>query len=246
MPLSIDYDRLYSIAETQREAFQAASPFPSIVIDDFFDAESYRTISECFPPPSSPIWKKPENEHTRGKYVTRRGASDLKERLYDEPARRVFFELNSSLFLHFLTTLTGISGLVPDPYFAEGGFHCSENGGHLDIHADFSHHDQTGLERRLNLLLYLNDQWQPEYGGELSLYDTDLQPVRTFQPIANRCIVFETSDTSYHGHPNPLRMPDGVFRKSIALYYYTLPTGRPVSRIVFPEDRAFTFKVTSD
>jgi len=194
MTLSIDYDRLYAIAEARREAFKAAQPFPHAVIDDLFDAQTYAAISGCFPSPSSSIWKKPENEHTQGKYVTRRGDSDLKERLFDEPARRMFLELNSSLFLRFLTILSGISGLVPDPYFAEGGFHCSESGGHLDIHADFSHHDQTGLERRLNLLLYLNEAWGADYGGELSLYDTELRPVCSIAPIANRCVVFSAHD----------------------------------------------------
>jgi hypothetical protein len=244
--MRIDYDRLYAMADRRRGEFRTARPFPHIVIDDLLDPETYGQVRAAFPPPDSPIWKKPENAHTRGKLVTRRGESDLKERLYSEAARRVFFELNCGLFLRFLDRLTGIPGLVGDPYFAEAGFHCSESGGFLDIHADFSHHDFLGLERRLNLLLYVNDGWKEEYGGALSLYDLDLRPVRSVLPVANRCVLFETSETSYHGHPEPMRMPADVYRKSIALYYYSLPTGRRKSKIVFPTDRAFVPTVTRE
>jgi Rps23 Pro-64 3,4-dihydroxylase Tpa1-like proline 4-hydroxylase len=169
---------------------------------------------------------------------------DLKERLYDEAARGIFLELNSGSFLRFLEILTGVSGLLGDPYLAEAGFHCIERGGFLDIHADFSHHDHTGLERRLNLLLYLNEDWKDEFAGALSLYDVDCRPIQMFSPIANRCVVFRTSEISYHGHPDPLQCPPGTYRKSIALYYYTVPTGRNRSRIIFPTDRKFTPKVT--
>lgn len=238
--IDMQYPRLYKLAEAGRSSFRNASPFPHIVIDDLLDAGTYKEFSDAFPARDAAIWKKPENEHTKGKLVTKRGESDLKEALYDERARRVFFELHSGLFLRFLTILTGIDGLTSDPYFAEGGFHCSESGGFLDIHADFSHHDFLGLERRVNFLFYLNDDWKPEYGGALSLYSTDLTAVQTIVPIANRCVIFETSETSYHGHPEPMHLPANAYRRSIALYYYTAPRPtRSKSTIIFPADKSF-------
>jgi len=84
----------------------------------------------------------------------------MKELNLPELARRVFFELNSSPFLHFLSELTGLRSIIGDLYLAEAGFHLSGNGGHLDIHADFSHHDVLGLERRLNVIILLSSSWQ--------------------------------------------------------------------------------------
>ncbi|MDP3327217.1 2OG-Fe(II) oxygenase [Parvibaculum sp.] len=242
--MRINYQRLFDMGSEHAGAFRTASPFPSVCLDGLFEPSEYEVIASCFPDPTSDVWKKPENIHTKGKYVTRRGDDDLKELLFDDAARQVLAELNSGPFLRFLELLTGIKGLIGDPYLAEGGFHCSEDGGYLDIHADFSHHDALGLERRLNLIIYLNEGWLPEYGGALSLYDLDLNPVASFLPVANRAAIFETSDTSYHGHPEPMKLPAGVYRRSIALYYYSLPTGREKSRIVFPKDRAFSHQTT--
>jgi hypothetical protein len=49
--------------------------------------------------------------------------------------------------------------------------------------------------------------------------------VRKVAPAFNRCVIFSTTDFSYHGHPEPLACPVGVTRKSLALYYYS--NGRP-------------------
>jgi hypothetical protein len=96
----------------------------------------------------------------------------------------------------------------------------------LKVHADFNYHEHLGVDRRLNLLLYLNEDWHEDYGGELQLWDTDMKHlVRAVSPVFNRCVVFSTTDDSYHGHPDPLRCPEGRSRRSIAMYYYT--AGRP-------------------
>lgn len=244
--LNIDYVRLYKLADENCEAFIHNAPFPNACIDNFFSPGDYAKVHAAFPAPDSDIWKKPTNKHVTGKKVTRQGQDGVKELLYSPAAREIFLELNSGLFLRFLEKLTGINGLIGDPHFAEGGFHCSESGGFLDIHADFSHHDHLGLERRLNLLFYLNDEWKEEYGGALGLYDHDLKKVKNYYPFGNRFLIFATSDTSYHGHPEPMKNPSTMFRKSIALYYYSLPTERKISKIVFPEDKGFTFQLTKD
>jgi hypothetical protein len=161
---NIDYIKLYKQADLLADIYKNNKPFPSIYLDNFLSAKDYRKISAAFPKANDPIWKTPSNKHTVGKSVTRNGDLGLKEYLFNENARRFFYELNSGLFLNFLEKLTGISGLICDPYFSEGGFHKTGQGGFLNIHADFSHSDRLNLERRVNLIFYLNDI---DEGGEI-------------------------------------------------------------------------------
>ncbi len=131
-------------------------------------------------------------------------------------------ELNSPAVLKFLEAMTGIPGLIADPYYVGGGLHETLKGGHLGVHADFNIHRPMNVERRLNLLVYLNDDWLPEYGGDLELWDQKMEKRwHRIAPVIGRAVVFNTSLDSYHGQPDPLTCPDGRSRKSIATYYYT-------------------------
>jgi Rps23 Pro-64 3,4-dihydroxylase Tpa1-like proline 4-hydroxylase len=108
--------------------------------------------------------------------------------------------------------------------------HQIKRGGYLEVHADFNRHSKLKLDRRLNLLLYLNQDWRDEYGGHFELWNADMtRPVRKILPLFNRCAVFSTTSTSYHGHPTPLACPAGRTRKSIATYYYS--NGRPEEEV---------------
>jgi len=118
-------------------------------------------------------------------------------------------------FLIWLEGVTGEKQLLPDPYLFGGGLHRVSRGGNLGMHIDFNYHG-IGLYRRLNLLLYLNDGWKPEWGGHLSLAGK-----KKIAPERNTMVIFTTDDKSWHGHPEPLECPEGVFRDSIALYYYS-------------------------
>jgi hypothetical protein len=121
-----------------------------------------------------------------------------------------------------LENICGIRGLVPDPYFEGGGYHEITQDGHLSVHADFNHHGPMNLERRINVLIYLNKDWKDEYGGQLELWDNDMKRcVKSFVPLFNRCVIFNTNSNSNHGNPQPVNHPDGMARRSIALYYYT-------------------------
>jgi hypothetical protein len=104
-----------------------------------------------------------------------------------------------------------------------GGLHQTLRGGHLNIHADFStHHTHANWARRVNILLYLNDEWHEEWGGQLELWDHDMTAVQgKVTPQGNRMFVFTTSHDSFHGHPDPLQCPEDVARRSMALYYFT-------------------------
>lgn len=118
--------------------------------------------------------------------------------------------------------MTGIPKLIPDPYFLGAGIHRTNNGVYLSIHADFNYHYRMNLERRLNVLIYLNDDWKPEYGGSFEIWTDDMtQQVAAFPPVMKRMCCFSTSSTSMHGNPVPINHPDGEPRLSIALYYYT-------------------------
>ena len=136
--------------------------------------------------------------------------------------RNLLAELNGEPFIAFLKEMTGIEGLVSDPYFNGGGLHETLAGGHLSVHADFNIHGETKLERRLNLLIYLNDDWSPEYGGELELWDKKMRAAaHSIAPVMARAVVFNTTLKSFHGQPNPLTCPPDRSRRSIATYYYT-------------------------
>jgi len=138
-------------------------------------------------------------------------------------ARQLIWELNSGTFIRALEKLTGIENLIPDPSLRGGGLHQVLPGGVLGVHADFTHHVDYDLERRVNLLLYLNKDWHDDYEGHLELWNRDASRcIKRIRPLAGRCVVFNTDADSYHGHPRPLNCPDGVTRKSIAIYYYTL------------------------
>jgi hypothetical protein len=132
-------------------------------------------------------------------------------------------ELTSPEFVSYLEELTGITGLIPDWSMDGGGLHQTLRGGHLNIHADFTtHHVHENWARRVNVLLYLNEEWYDDWGGQLELWDQEMRECRArVTPQGNRMLVFTTSVDSYHGHPDGLTCPPGEARRSMALYYFT-------------------------
>jgi Rps23 Pro-64 3,4-dihydroxylase Tpa1-like proline 4-hydroxylase len=215
----LDSVKLQQLAESRHGAYTEAAPFPHVVIDNLFSEEVLRALIREFPRPSEIDWNEFNNREERKLASTR-------ESQLGEMTRLFLYQLNSSIFIDFLETLTGIKGLIPDPHFWGGGLHQIERGGFLKIHADFNRHERLNLDRRLNLLLYLNEGWKEEYGGYLELWNRDMtESVQRILPVFNRCVVFSTTDYSYHGHPDVLECPVGETRKSLALYYYS--NGRP-------------------
>jgi Rps23 Pro-64 3,4-dihydroxylase Tpa1-like proline 4-hydroxylase len=219
----LDPDYLNDLATKYRESYSQAQPFPHIVIDDFLPEYILEKVLNEFPKPGSTGWQKLNLPGERKLSAT----SDLQ---LGEATRILLYQLNSSTFISFLEKLTSIEGLIPDPHFAGGGLHQIEPGGYLKMHVDFNRHPKMRLDRRLNLLLYLNKDWSENYGGHLQLWDKDMtQCEEKILPIFNRCVIFNTTDFSYHGHPEPLTCPEGQTRKSLALYYYS--NGRPAAEI---------------
>ncbi|MGE0734960.1 MAG: 2OG-Fe(II) oxygenase [Alphaproteobacteria bacterium] len=210
-----DLDAMAGIGAAHHAAYAAAKPFPSIVFDDFLDPRILKTCLAHFPTRPDP-----DTSSFDGKYE-RRKRGYLPERLHPN-VRSIFYAFNSRPFIAFLEALTGIKGLIPDPYFRGGGFHELSDGGHLSVHADFNFHPVLKLERRINALIYLNKNWREEYGGVLELWASGHGPcVRRIVPEFNRAVIFNTATANFHGNPDPVRHPKGLPRRSIALYYYT-------------------------
>jgi hypothetical protein len=214
-----DRRKLLDLARAHRAEYLSAQPFDHVVLDDFCPEWILDEMLSEFPSPEQEGWKRFESENER-KLATE-GDSGM-----GPATRQLLFEFNSATFLDFLGELTGIAGLVPDPYFEGGGLHQILTGGHLNVHVDFNRHPLTGLDRRLNVLLYLNRDWVQEWGGKLELWSPDMQRCEhAIAPLFNRLVVFSTTERSYHGHPHPLACPPERSRRSRALYYYS--TGRP-------------------
>lgn len=138
---------------------------------------------------------------------------------FPEAVRRLSVALSSPQFLEQLEYITGIPKLLADPEFHGGGMHLTGPTGRLDVHVDFNL--LNGLHRRLNILVYLNPVWEESWGGNIELWDKDVKKCfHSLQPIFNRCVVFETSEISFHG-VTPITCPPGYVRRSFAAYYYT-------------------------
>lgn len=230
--------RMKEIATSGHLSYANAKPFPHIVLDDFFDPELVDGILDEFPKPDAIRWQRFDNANE----IKLASAADAS---FGSLTRLFLYHLNSITFLEFLSQITGVDKLIPDPRFEGGGLHQIIPGGKLGIHADFNKHGVYGLDRRLNLLLYLNKNWREEYGGHLQLWDREMTRCEAkVSPIFNRVVIFSTTDFTYHGHPDPLLCPQGMTRKSLALYYFT--NGRPSDEITGEHSTIFRARGPED
>jgi len=204
------------IGEELADGYCFAEPFPHIVLDNFLPEDVARLAAEHFPQCALTSDRSFESG-----YAGLHKRQILPEEC-DAPARQLFHFFNSQPMLEFLEGLTSIQALIPDPHFIGGGYHETARGGKLGIHADFRVNERLHLHRRINVIIYLNEHWDASYGGYLELWSRDMSEKCTeLAPVFNRCVIFNTDANSYHGHPDPLTTPEGVYRRSIALYYYT-------------------------
>jgi Rps23 Pro-64 3,4-dihydroxylase Tpa1-like proline 4-hydroxylase len=149
--------------------------------------------------------------------------------------------LNSPLFIAQLEEMSGIHSLIPDKSLYGGGIHSISRGGFLKIHADFNWHEEMQVHRRMNLLLYLNSEWDHRWGSALELWNKDMtKKVQEVMPVSNRLVIFNTSDFSFHGHPDPLKCPPSRQRLSIALYYYS--KSRPAHEVEHGKSRQTAYQ----
>lgn len=204
------------------------NPYPHCVIDNFFDKKTANKLHENI---NSLKLKDANCKFTdkKSRYEYNKFAFSQIENL-PLSLKNVFVYLNSKEFIEKLEKLTGISGLIYGDLKLRGaGVHIVKNKGFLGMHTDFNtyYHPTHGkLDRRINLLIYMNKDWKSEYKGDLLMYHPDnISEVKRNQPLFNRCVIFNTTNKSIHGHPEPLCVDkEDLYRKSIAVYYYTKNT----------------------
>jgi Rps23 Pro-64 3,4-dihydroxylase Tpa1-like proline 4-hydroxylase len=220
------------LAKKKARQYQNAKPFPHIQITNFLNNSIINKLQKKFPHYNNKrLWidhkKFGRNINTNFK------RANHDERFFPIIFREFIREANSRQFLLFLETISGIHGLIPDPYLVGGGLHVCKSGGYLNIHADFNWHHKLQLHRRLNVLIYLTPNWKEEFNGNLELWNKKkTRKIKEYSPKFNSCIIFNTTADSFHGHPIPVAGNKNTFRKVINLYYYTAQ--RPKKEIYNP------------
>lgn len=232
----INQKKYKTVGKDAATSFLEAEPFPFIILDDFFNQKTAKKLlAEHIKQGDSKNWGAYNHFNERKSGIT-------KYDMMGETTKQVIDALSSQEFLNWLEKLTGIKALIADPDLDGGGLHMIEKGGFLNVHVDFlAHTTKRKWSRQLNLLIYLNEGWDPAWNGALELWDKTMsQPIQKIQPIFNRCVIFKTCEGSYHGHPDPLDCPDEVKRRSLALYYFCdegeVQPLRPTNYAARPDD----------
>ncbi len=239
----INPDKMSALMPWCAGKYQSNTPYPHIYIDGVFDnldevEDAFSNLNQMqFYEYNNPLEKKLGFD-----------------KIYSlpRPIRDLLIEMNSPEFLSFLEKLTGIEGLIPDPYYRGGGVHQTKKGGKLDIHIDFNIHPKLKLDRRLSVILYLNKNWDEKWRGDFQVWEGQKvndkhvlnRLCEKIYPLFNRLIVFSTSEKSYHGHPEPLDSPEHITRKSVATYYYT--NGRPVAEMADKHSTTYVKRPSDD
>lgn len=212
---------LKQLANENYLKYKSAKPFPHIIFENFFNEDYLNIVLKEFPNLADSQDSILHKGSTDFKYASKRG--DFLQKKYTKSLLQF---LNSSEFIDFIQTICGVSEpLIPDPHFLGGGLHETKRGGFLKVHADFCKHPETSLDRRVNLLIFLNKNWRNSYKGDLTLFDKNMQNSKKISPNFNKIVIFNTTDFTYHGVPDPIQCPEYVSRKSLALYYFS--NGRP-------------------
>ena len=223
--ISEDFLDLNNSAQKEKKNYLNAKPFPNIELNNFFNENFLTKVLDEFPDLS----KLNKSQSYKGQNEIKLSNKNYNE--FPEIIKSFIDFLNSSVFLNFLQSLTSIKEeLKADHYLEGGGLHEIKKGGVLKIHTDFNRHPILDLDRRVNVLIYLNKDWKDSYGGHLELWNNDISKCeKKISPIFNKMVVFSTTDFSNHGHPDILNCPETISRKSIALYYFS--SGRPQNEI---------------
>lgn len=223
------------------EITMQTKPFEHVVVDNFLDVPVAENILFELENENYENWDK---RYDKGEQVKWRSNWQNDSDVPFHTLELIKY-LNSGEFLRWLSKTTGVEGLIPDPYLTGGGFNIIKRNGVLAVHADGNWHDLMQVHRRLNVILYLNHDWEDEWGGHFELWSNNNgKPgvcVKKVRPDFNRLVVFKTDDFSFHGHPTPLQCPETRSRKSLILYYYT--STRPEEELASNEKHRALFHV---
>jgi len=225
---SLRAGKFEKLAKENREKYLSMSPFPHIAFEGaippsliaslqeemdetkILDNQCYQNATACFLKKGYQYLKSTINDETMMGYHT----------------RMTYSIMRSQLFSNFLTDLTNISNLIPE--HTPGGVSYTAPGGYLALHSDYNARPGTGLNRRINCFLFLNDDWHESYGGDLEMWSQDKKQCQArIAPLEGRLVIFTTTDYSWHGQPEPLTAPNGRLRRSIAFYFYTTGARNP-------------------
>lgn len=214
----LDIESLKNRLVNLKDEYQSKKPFRYLVFEDFFPQFVADKILNEYPAISKGEWNGTTYLDQKNKFQkTKFEKGSISE--------IVFQELNSTQFLQWLNELTEVEDvLIADDELFGGGLHQSVNGAFLNVHVDYNINPKTKFHRRLNVIIFMNKDWKEEYEGHLELWDlTDgkKELLEKISPNFNRCVIFETNEISFHGHPKQLNTPKDISRKSIATYYYT-------------------------
>ena len=197
------------------------NPFDHWIIEDFLDIQDAKDVSKEF------IDYESTEDIVRYKgWIGEKSTCNSWNR-FPALTYKIFSNLLSLDFVSHLSAVTGVTPLYPDIGLHGGGWHMSGKGGSLAMHLDYSIHPKMNLQRKLNLIIYLEEDYDPEWGGSLQFWSHDeknkkpLSKVKEIEPIFNKAILFDTTQNSWHGFPEPINPPRGKMRKSIAVYYMT-------------------------
>lgn len=196
------------------KAFSTGKPYPHIVMDQFLREDTALRMFEQFPSFDK------FGRHYKGLNENKSEGSLFDT--YDPIFKEVKDELSSDAFSKWIGEVTGIEeSFITDDNLG-AGLHQGGNGSFLDIHIDFNIHPKKNVHRRLNLLIYLNKDWKPDYNGAMEMWDEKMTKCeKEVMCNFNRALIFETSEISYHGYTKALNLPEGVSRKSFFAYFYT-------------------------
>lgn len=200
-----------------RMEMAGAPAFPHFCIDNFLEEAFANEVHDAFP-----SYADAEKAGRVFSTVNEKRKVQITESDKFPPAiYKLHKLLASDEFVHAMSEMTGIENLIADPRLVGGGIHETNAGGHLDVHIDFNYNPDTGLHRRLNILVFFNKEWPEEYGGVLDLWDKEVKECQgRFSPLFNRAAGFATSELSWHG-VTPITCPPDKMRRSFAVYYYT-------------------------
>ncbi|MBT8529318.1 2OG-Fe(II) oxygenase [Polynucleobacter paneuropaeus] len=204
--------------------FRGNAPFDHCIIDNFFIEEHAKILSEEFLDYESNKWFSYKNP-----LEDKKSLNDWN--LFPKTTYKTFFTLLSREFVKVLESAVGGGGNLQADYGLHGGgWHICGTGGNLNPHLDYSIHPKLNLQRKLNIIIYLSEEFRPNlHGGHLGLYEHDQdsnQPGALkveVEPIFNRAVIFDTTQNSWHGISRALTQPDGIYRKSLAIYYLCNP-----------------------
>jgi hypothetical protein len=215
--LFADKLRLPQRIEAMRETYRSGVPFPHVILDDLFAPALLDSVLAEMAAMSAEQWRVVE---TRSVEKIRRMRSGVE---VGSAGAQLVSLVHSASFLYLLSEITGIWQLLPDPYLQGAGYAAMQRGDFFNVHSDRNIAYDTGLTRRLAMIVFLNKEWDPKYHGQLELWnDSGTRCDVSVDPLYNRTILFEVADPNYHGVPTPIDCPAGRSRQSFIVYYHTV------------------------